>query len=45
VLVGEARNWVQDLVAKAKTLKVSGGTVRPTSVRSFPAAPASAWKA
>jgi malonate-semialdehyde dehydrogenase (acetylating)/methylmalonate-semialdehyde dehydrogenase len=46
VLVGEARNWVPDLVAKAKTLKVSGGTVpAPTSARSFPAAPASAWKA
>src|SRR3989441_86155 len=32
VLVGEARNWVQDLVAKAKTLKVSGGTVAGTDV-------------
>ncbi|MFT4255751.1 MAG: CoA-acylating methylmalonate-semialdehyde dehydrogenase [Pseudoxanthomonas sp.] len=26
VLVGEARNWIPDLVEKAKTLKVSGGT-------------------
>ncbi len=32
VLVGEARNWVQDLVTKAKTLKVSGGTVAGTDV-------------
>ncbi|KAG1479939.1 hypothetical protein G6F53_014234 [Rhizopus delemar] len=30
VLVGEARGWVQDLVTKAKTLKVSGGTVSGT---------------
>ncbi len=26
VLVGEARNWIPELVAKAKTLKVNGGT-------------------
>ena len=26
VLVGEAQKWIPDLVAKAKTLKVSGGT-------------------
>ena len=46
VLVGEARNWVQDLVEKAKTLKVSAGTVAGTDVGpSSPAAPASAWKA
>jgi len=32
VLVGEARGWVQDLVEKAKTLKVSGGTVAGTDV-------------
>ncbi|KAG1217529.1 hypothetical protein G6F35_009078 [Rhizopus arrhizus] len=32
VLVGEARGWVQDLVTKAKTLKVSGGTVSGTDV-------------
>lgn len=32
VLVGEARNWVPDLVAKAKTLKVSGGTEKGTDV-------------
>ncbi|WP_163274516.1 aldehyde dehydrogenase family protein, partial [Enterobacter hormaechei] len=33
VLVGEARNWVQDLVAKAQTLKVSAGTVAGTDHR------------
>ncbi len=27
VLVGEANKWIPDIVAKAKTLKVSGGTV------------------
>ncbi|KAG0908078.1 hypothetical protein G6F32_016968 [Rhizopus arrhizus] len=32
VLVGEARGWVQDLVTKAKTLKVSGGTVSGADV-------------
>ncbi len=32
MLVGEARNWVQDLVEKAKTLKVSAGTVAGTDV-------------
>ena len=32
VLVGEARDWVPDLVAKAKTLKVSGGSVAGTDV-------------
>jgi len=32
VLVGEAREWVPDLVAKAKTLKVSGGSVAGTDV-------------
>ncbi|MDA7415694.1 CoA-acylating methylmalonate-semialdehyde dehydrogenase [Xenophilus arseniciresistens] len=32
VLVGEARNWIPDLVAKAKTLKVSGGTEKGTDV-------------
>ncbi|MCW8344315.1 aldehyde dehydrogenase family protein, partial [Stenotrophomonas sp. SG1] len=32
VLVGEARSWVQGLVEKAKTLKVSAGTVSGTDV-------------
>jgi malonate-semialdehyde dehydrogenase (acetylating)/methylmalonate-semialdehyde dehydrogenase len=32
VLVGEAREWVPDLVAKAKTLKVSAGSVAGTDV-------------
>jgi malonate-semialdehyde dehydrogenase (acetylating)/methylmalonate-semialdehyde dehydrogenase len=32
VLVGEARSWVPDLVAKAKTLKVSAGSVAGTDV-------------
>jgi malonate-semialdehyde dehydrogenase (acetylating)/methylmalonate-semialdehyde dehydrogenase len=32
VLVGEARKWVPELVAKAKTLKVSGGTEAGTDV-------------
>ena len=32
VLVGEARTWVPELVAKAKTLKVSGGSVAGTDV-------------
>ena len=32
VLVGEARNWIPELVAKAKTLKVSAGTVAGTDV-------------
>lgn len=32
VLVGEAREWIPDLVAKAKTLKVSGGTEKGTDV-------------
>ncbi|MEG0678076.1 MAG: aldehyde dehydrogenase family protein, partial [Comamonas sp.] len=32
VLVGEAQKWIPDLVAKAKTLKVSGGTEAGTDV-------------
>lgn len=32
VLVGEARGWIPDLVAKAKTLKVNGGTEAGTDV-------------
>ncbi|RYF78455.1 MAG: CoA-acylating methylmalonate-semialdehyde dehydrogenase [Comamonadaceae bacterium] len=32
VLVGEARDWIPDLVAKAKTLKISGGTEKGTDV-------------
>ncbi|SIR31825.1 CoA-acylating methylmalonate-semialdehyde dehydrogenase [Pseudacidovorax sp. RU35E] len=32
VLVGEARNWIPELVEKAKTLKVSGGTEKGTDV-------------
>ncbi|MCA2997588.1 MAG: CoA-acylating methylmalonate-semialdehyde dehydrogenase [Rhodocyclaceae bacterium] len=32
VLVGEAANWVPDIVAKAKTLKVNAGTVVGTDV-------------
>ncbi|GKS84499.1 CoA-acylating methylmalonate-semialdehyde dehydrogenase [Acidovorax sp. SUPP1855] len=32
VLVGEAQQWIPDLVAKAKTLKVSGGTDKGTDV-------------
>jgi malonate-semialdehyde dehydrogenase (acetylating)/methylmalonate-semialdehyde dehydrogenase len=32
VLVGEAQKWLPDLVAKAKTLKVSGGTEKGTDV-------------
>ncbi|MGL6203979.1 MAG: CoA-acylating methylmalonate-semialdehyde dehydrogenase [Giesbergeria sp.] len=32
VLVGEAQKWIPDLVAKAKTLKVSGGTEKGTDV-------------
>jgi malonate-semialdehyde dehydrogenase (acetylating)/methylmalonate-semialdehyde dehydrogenase len=32
VLVGEARNWIPDLVAKSKTLKVNGGTEPGTDV-------------
>ncbi|WP_225784887.1 CoA-acylating methylmalonate-semialdehyde dehydrogenase [Xenophilus sp. Marseille-Q4582] len=32
VLVGEARSWIPDLVAKAKTLKVSAGTEKGTDV-------------
>jgi len=32
VLVGEAQQWIPDLVAKAKTLKVSGGTEKGTDV-------------
>ncbi|HEY9254269.1 MAG TPA: CoA-acylating methylmalonate-semialdehyde dehydrogenase [Stenotrophomonas sp.] len=32
VLVGEARNWIPELVAKAKTLKVNGGTEAGTDV-------------
>ncbi len=32
LLVGEAQNWIPDLVAKAKTLKVSAGTEPGTDV-------------
>jgi len=32
VLVGEARQWIPELVAKAKTLKVNGGTEAGTDV-------------
>ncbi len=32
VLVGEAQQWIPDLIAKAKTLKVSGGTEKGTDV-------------
>ena len=32
VLVGEAQNWVPDLIAKAKTLKVSAGVENGTDV-------------
>lgn len=32
VLVGEAQNWIPDLVAKAKTLKISAGTEKGTDV-------------
>ena len=32
ILVGEANEWIPDLVAKAKTLKVSGGTETGTDV-------------
>ncbi|MGH8079355.1 MAG: CoA-acylating methylmalonate-semialdehyde dehydrogenase [Lysobacter sp.] len=32
VLVGEARQWIPDLVAKARTLKVNGGTEPGTDV-------------
>ncbi|WP_425328146.1 aldehyde dehydrogenase family protein, partial [Pseudomonas nitroreducens] len=32
ILVGEANEWIPDLVAKAKTLKVSGGTEANTDV-------------
>ena len=32
VLVGEARNWIPELVAKARTLKVNGGTEAGTDV-------------
>ena len=32
VLVGEAQKWLPDLVAKAQTLKVSGGTEKGTDV-------------
>ncbi len=32
VLVNEANKWIPDIVAKAKTLKVSGGTVKDTDV-------------
>jgi malonate-semialdehyde dehydrogenase (acetylating)/methylmalonate-semialdehyde dehydrogenase len=32
VLVGEAQKWIPELVAKAKTLKVSGGTEKGTDV-------------
>ncbi|NUN62988.1 MAG: CoA-acylating methylmalonate-semialdehyde dehydrogenase, partial [Burkholderiaceae bacterium] len=32
VLVGEAQKWIPDLVAKAKTLKISGGTEKGTDV-------------
>jgi len=32
VLVGESQKWIPELVAKAKTLKVSGGTEKGTDV-------------
>jgi malonate-semialdehyde dehydrogenase (acetylating)/methylmalonate-semialdehyde dehydrogenase len=32
VLVGEARNWIPDLVAKAKTLKIGAGTDKGVDV-------------
>jgi malonate-semialdehyde dehydrogenase (acetylating)/methylmalonate-semialdehyde dehydrogenase len=32
ILVGDAQTWIADLVAKAKTLKVSGGTEAGTDV-------------
>ena len=32
VLVGEAQKWIPDLVAKAQTLKISGGTEKGTDV-------------
>jgi malonate-semialdehyde dehydrogenase (acetylating)/methylmalonate-semialdehyde dehydrogenase len=32
VLVGEARNWIPDIVAKAKTLKVNGGAEKGTDL-------------
>jgi len=32
VMVGEARSWIADLVAKARTLKVNGGTEAGTDV-------------
>ena len=32
VLVGDAQNWVPELIAKAKTLKVSGGTEKGVDV-------------
>ena len=32
VLVGEAQKWIPDLVAKARTLKISGGTEKGTDV-------------
>ncbi len=32
VLVGEAQNWIPEIVAKAKTLKVSAGTEKGTDV-------------
>ena len=32
VLVGEAQKWIPDLVAKAKTLKISGGAEKGTDV-------------
>ncbi len=32
ILVGESQKWIPDLVAKAKTLKVSGGTEKGTDV-------------
>ena len=32
VLVGEAQSWIPDLVAKAKTLKISGGVEKGTDV-------------
>ncbi|WP_326543067.1 CoA-acylating methylmalonate-semialdehyde dehydrogenase [Pseudorhodoferax sp.] len=32
VLVGEARNWIPDLVAKAKTLKIGAGTEKGVDV-------------
>ena len=45
VLVGDAQKWIPDLVAKSKTLKVSGGTEPGTDVGPWsPARRCRAWK-